>query len=91
MFRKLQERWKVNGLNLMLILSTFALGGSLCGYAGRKLLLLTGLEKGAIWLICYVLLVTLLWPVSVLLISVPLGQFTFFKNYINRIINKLKK
>ena len=24
MFRKLQERWKVNGLNLMLILSTFA-------------------------------------------------------------------
>ncbi|MFN8246170.1 MAG: hypothetical protein U0T56_07305 [Ferruginibacter sp.] len=91
MFRKLQERWKVNGLNLMLILSTFALGGSLCGYAGRKLLLLTGLEKGAIWLICYVLLVTLLWPVSVLLISVPLGQFSFFKNYINRIINKLKK
>ncbi len=91
MFRKLQERWKVNGLNLMLILSTFALGGSLCGYAGRKLLLLTGLEKGAIWLICYVVLVTLLWPVSVLLISVPLGQFSFFKNYINRIINKLKK
>lgn len=81
----------MNGLNLMLILSTFALGGSLCGYAGRKLLLLTGLEKGAIWLICYVLLVTLLWPVSVLLISVPLGQFSFFKNYINRIINKLKK
>ena len=91
MFRKLQERWKVNGLNLLLILSTFALGGSLCGYAGRKLLLMTGLEKGALWILCYIILITLLWPVCVLLISVPMGQFAFFKNYIHRIISKLKK
>lgn len=91
MFKKLQSRWKVNGWNLALILVTFALGGSLCGYAGRKLLLMTGLDKGPLWIILYIILITLLWPVCVLLISIPLGQFVFFRNYINRIINKLRK
>lgn len=89
MFQKLKEKWKVNGLNLLLILTTFALGGSLCGYAGRKILLLTGLEKGVVWLIAYILLVTLLWPLCVILISIPLGQFKFFKNYISKIAAKM--
>ena len=51
MFEKLKSRWKVNGINLALIITTFALGGSLCGFAGRRLLLFTGLEKGATWLV----------------------------------------
>lgn len=89
MFQKLKEKWKVNGLNLLLILTTFALGGSLCGYAGRKILLLTGLEKGVVWLIAYILLVTLLWPLCVILISIPLGQFKFFKSYISKIATKM--
>jgi len=89
MLEKLKKHWKVNGLNLALIIATFALGGSLCGYAGRKLLLLTGLEKNAGWWILYVLLVTLLWPLCVLLISYPLGQFGFFKKYVARIGRKI--
>lgn len=89
MFEKLKNRWKVNGLNLVLIVATFALGGSLCGYAGRKLLLLTGLDKGVAWIVLYILLVTLLWPLCVLLISIPLGQFRFFKNYIIKIWGKI--
>jgi hypothetical protein len=88
MFEKLKQRWKVNGLNLALILCTFALGGSLCGYAGRKLLGFTGLDKGMIWVICYVLLITLLWPLCVLLISIPLGQFGFFRRYITKIFSR---
>jgi len=89
MFKKLRARWKVNGLNLVLIIATFALGGSLCGYAGRKILLLTGLEKGAAWLILYILLITLLWPISVLIISIPLGQFAFFKRYLIKVWGKM--
>jgi len=89
MFEKLKARWKVNSLNLLLVIATFALGGSLCGYAGRKILLLTGLEKGAAWIVLYILLVTLLWPLCVLLISVPLGQFSFFKTYIIKIGRKM--
>jgi len=89
MFEKLKQRWKVNGVNLVLIIATFALGGSLCGYAGRKVLMLTGLEKGAFWIILYVLLVTLLWPLCVLLISIPLGQFSFFKGYLTKVWGKM--
>jgi hypothetical protein len=88
MFERLKQRWKVNGLNMVLILCTFAIGGSLCGYAGRKLLGFTGLDKGAIWVILYILLITLLWPLCVLLISIPLGQFGFFKRYITKIFSR---
>jgi formyltetrahydrofolate-dependent phosphoribosylglycinamide formyltransferase len=65
------------------------LGGSLCGYAGRKLLLLTGLDKGVFWFTLYIVLVTLLWPLCVLLISIPLGQFAFFKNYLIKVWGKI--
>ena len=89
MFTKLKARWKVNGLNLLLIIATFALGGSLCGYAGRKILLMTNLDKGFAWFFLYIILVTLLWPVCVLLISIPMWQFPFFKQYILKIWKKM--
>lgn len=89
MLKKLKAHWKVNGVNMGLIIATFALGGSLCGYAGRKILLLTNLEKGAAWIILYILLITLLWPVCVLLISIPLGQFAFFKLYLIKVWSKM--
>ncbi len=89
MLKKLQQRWKVNGLNLVLIITTFALGGSLCGYAGRKILLLTNLEKGVLWFVLYIMLITLLWPLCVLLISIPLGQFAFFKKYLIKVWGKM--
>lgn len=89
MFKKLQAKWKVSGWNLLLIISTFALGGSLCGYAGRKILGLSGLEKNVLWVILYIVLITLLWPLCVLLISIPLGQFSFFRKYIGKIWNRI--
>lgn len=89
MFEKLKQRWGTNGINLLLIIATFALGGSLCGYAGRKILLFTGLEKGLLWVILYILLITLLWPLCVLLISIPLGQFSFFRRYLLKVWGKI--
>ena len=88
MFEKLKQHWKVNGINLALIITTFALGGSLCGYAGRKLLSLTNIDKGVLWVMLYILLITLLWPLAVLLVSIPLGQFSFFKKYIIRVFGR---
>jgi formyltetrahydrofolate-dependent phosphoribosylglycinamide formyltransferase len=90
MFKKLKQHWRVNSLNLGLIITTFALGGSLCGYAGRKILLLLHIDKGIGWILLYTLLILLLWPVCVILISVPMGQFPFFKRYITRIWNKFR-
>ncbi len=85
MLKKLQEKWKVGIGRLMLIIITFALGGSLCGYAARKLLVLTGMEKGLMWVLVYILLVTILWPLAVILVSIPMGQFAFFKNYLKKV------
>ena len=90
MLKKWKEHWHVNGVNLALIITTFALGGSVCGWAGRKILLLTGLEKNITWFLLYIILITLLWPLSVLLVSIPLGQFAFFKKYIIRVWNKIR-
>lgn len=85
MFQKLQAKWKVNGLSLILILITFATGGSLCGYLGKKVMNLTNIDKGVLWFILYIIIITILWPLCVLAISIPLGQFPFFKKYIGKI------
>jgi hypothetical protein len=90
MLEKLRNKWKVNGVQLILILCTFAIGGSLCGYAGRKVLSLFPLEKGVLWGIIYVVVITLLWPLAVLLVSIPMGQFPFFKNYLTRIGRRMR-
>ena len=82
MLNKLQDKWHVGPMRLLLIIVTFAVGGSLCGYTGRKLLELTNIEKGFVWVVLYILIVTVLWPISVLLVSIALGQFSFFKRYL---------
>ncbi len=89
MFKKLQAKWNVNGRNLLLIIATFAIGGSICGFLGRKLLLLSGLEKNFGWFLLYIILITILWPFCVILVSFPLGQFAFFKKYIKKILKRV--
>ena len=89
MLRRLQQKWNVGPGRLFLILVTFALGGSLTGYAGKKIMRLTDIGDAALYVVCYILLVTLLWPFMVLLVSLPLGQFFFFKNYIGKLGKKI--
>ena len=89
MFKKLQAKWNVNGWNLLLIIATFAIGGSICGFLGRKLLLLSGLQKNFGWLLLYILLITILWPFCVMIVSFPLGQFAFFRKYIAKIVARV--
>lgn len=89
MFKKLQQKWKVSGWQVIVILFTFAIGGSLTGYLGRKIMGLIGENDGWFFLPIYIIVITILWPIMVLLISIPLGQFNFFKKYLKRIIQKL--
>ena len=85
MFEKLRQKWKVNVLQLVLILCTFAIGGSLTGYAAKKIMNLLSIGSDWLWVIIYLLLVTILWPIMVLLISIPFGQFKFFSNYTRKL------
>ncbi len=49
---------------------------------------LTGLDKGVLWFVLYIIILTIIWPLCVLIISIPLGQFSFFKKYIAKIFSR---
>ena len=89
MFEKLRQKWKVGPLQLALILCTFAIGGSLTGYAGKKIMNLLPIDADWLWAIVYILLVTIIWPIMVLLVSIPFGQFRFFSSYTKKLGQKL--
>ena len=86
---KLQQKWGVGQVQFWLIITTFALGGSLSGYLNKKILNLVFLEKNAAYWLIYPLLLTILWPFSVILVSFATGQFAFFKGYLGRIWGRL--
>ncbi len=86
---KLQQKWGVGQAQFWLIMTTFALGGSLSGYLNKQILNLVFLEKNAAYWLIYPLLLTILWPISVILVSFLTGQFLFFKGYLGRIWGRL--
>lgn len=89
MLNRLKTKWGVNNLNLFLILCTFAIGGSLCGFLGRKSLGLIGVDKStSFYFPLYIIAMTLLWPLCVITVSIVTGQFTFFKNYLKKIFKR---
>ena len=89
MFERLQQKWKVNGLQLFLILCTFAIGGSATGFVGKKIMNWLAISQDWIWAIVYILLVTIIWPMAVIIISIPFGQFKFFTNYTKKLGQKM--
>ena len=89
MFEKLQQKWKVGAGQLALILCTFAIGGSLTGYAARKIMPALPPITNWLWILIYIILITLIWPLAVLLISFPFGQFRFFSNYLIKVGRRL--
>ena len=89
MFHRLQQKWKVNGLQLALIICTFAIGGSATGYVAKKIMNAIHIEQDWIWAVIYILLITLLWPLAVVIISIPFGQYRFFSRYIRKIGEKM--
>lgn len=89
MFEKLQKKWKVNGLQLALILCTFAIGGSVTGFVGKKIMNALSIQQDWLWAVIYILLITIIWPLAVLIVSIPFGQFPFFIKYIRKIGAKI--
>src|SRR5436189_6286588 len=85
MFERLQQKWKVGPLQIILIITCFALGGSLTGYSAKKIMDVLSVEKDWLWTIIYILLVTIIWPLAVIIVSFFFGQFKFFKGYVTRL------
>ena len=88
MLKQLQKKWKVNALQLVLIICTFAIGGSLTGFVGKKIMNELGIGLDWIWAVVYILLITVIWPLAVIIVSIPFGQFSFFLKYIRKIGSK---
>jgi folate-dependent phosphoribosylglycinamide formyltransferase PurN len=87
--KKLREKWGLAPVQFWLVILTFALGGSLSGRLCSFLLKMAFSEKNwAYWLV-YPLFLTILWPFSVLFVSLLTGQFRFFKGYLGRVGTKL--
>jgi len=84
MLERLKQKWNVNGWRLLFILITFALGGSACGYLGKMIMGWMGIT-GWIYVPIYIVLITLLWPICVLVLSIPFGQYKFFRGYLRKI------
>jgi formyltetrahydrofolate-dependent phosphoribosylglycinamide formyltransferase len=82
MFERLQKKWKVSPGRLLLILIVFALGGSATGYVGKRLMGFMNIESAWLYIPIYIIVVTIIWPMMVLLVSIPFGQFAFFRSYI---------
>ncbi|MFY7651958.1 MAG: formyltransferase family protein [Chitinophagaceae bacterium] len=89
MFKHLQKKWGISGWSFLLVFGTFALGGSLCGYLGKRILGLFDIANMPLKLTLYIILVTLLWPLCVLGISIFTGQFRFFSNYLKRLFVRI--
>jgi folate-dependent phosphoribosylglycinamide formyltransferase PurN len=87
--QKLREKWGLAPVQFWLVILTFALGGSLSGRLCSFLLKMAFSEKNwAYWLV-YPIVLTILWPFSVLFVSLLTGQFRFFKGYLSRMGAKL--
>lgn len=89
MFKRLQQKWKVGPFQITLIIICFALGGSATGYTAKKIITLLSINSDWLWAIVYILLVTIIWPIAVLIVSVFLGQYAFFSGYVKRLGAKL--
>jgi formyltetrahydrofolate-dependent phosphoribosylglycinamide formyltransferase len=89
MFKQLKQKWKVNGLQLALIICTFAIGGSLTGFTAKKMMNWLAVEHDWLWTIIYILLITIIWPLAVIVISIFFGQFHFFSGYVRRLGEKV--
>ena len=89
MFEGLQKKWKVSGGRLALILCTFAIGGSATGFVAKKIMNALSVQQDWLWAVIYILLITIIWPLMVLIVSIPFGQFSFFTKYIQKIGAKM--
>jgi hypothetical protein len=89
MLKRLEQKWQVSPLRIVLIIVCFALGGSLTDYAAKKIMDLFSVRQDWVWVIIYILLITIIWPLAVIIVSIFFGQLKFFAGYVKRIGVKL--
>jgi len=89
MFENLKKKWKVGNLQLLLILCTFAVTGTLTAYISREITSWVGFNGETFWAWKFLLRLAILlfgYQVIILIVSFFFGQFKFFWNYEKKIL-----
>ena len=90
MFDGLKKRWKVGGKDLILILITFALTGTVTAWVTRKITVWAGVESwSGEWIILKLFVLLIGYQFFILIFGGLLGQFSFFWNYEKKILARL--
>lgn len=90
MFKKLQQKWKVNGTDLALILCTFAVTGTLTAWISRQITGWLQVDKYSFgWWALKIGVLLLGYQILILIIGFCFGQFRFFWNYEKKILRRL--
>lgn len=88
MFEKLKAKWKVNGVQFVMIMCTFAVTGTLTAYISRFITTWVGFNSDTFWLWKLLLRLFVLvfgYQVIILVVSFLFGQFPFFWAYEKKI------
>jgi hypothetical protein len=89
MFENLKKKWKVDNRQLILILCTFAVTGTLTAYISRGITSWVGFTDETFWGWKFILRLSILlfgYQVIILIVSFFFGQFRFFWNYEKKIL-----
>lgn len=92
MLNKLQQKWKVTGPQLILILCTFAVTGSLTAFISRSITSWVGFDESTAmaWKILLRLSILVFgYQFIILIVSFFFGQFNFFWNYEKKILKRM--
>lgn len=92
MFEKLKQRWKVNSVDLILILCVFAITGTSTAYISKVVTGWVGLTpESPLWQRAGLRGLVLIfgYQAILLLVSIPFGQFSFFWNYEKKILRRM--
>jgi formyltetrahydrofolate-dependent phosphoribosylglycinamide formyltransferase len=93
MLQQLKRKWKVNNKQLFVIISVFALTGSLTAYLSRNIPAWIGFNELTFWLWKVLLSTAVLifgYQVILLTVSFVFGQFAFFWHYEKKILTAMK-
>ncbi|MGL6267235.1 MAG: DUF6787 family protein [Chitinophagaceae bacterium] len=89
MFENLKKKWKVDNRQLVLILCTFAVTGTLTAYISRSITGWVGFTNETFWglkLLLRMIILLFGYQVIILIVSFFFGQFRFFWNYEKKIL-----
>jgi formyltetrahydrofolate-dependent phosphoribosylglycinamide formyltransferase len=90
MFKKLQQKWKVDGKAFALIMCTFAVTGTLTAWISRQITFWLGVDKYTwAWWVLKIGVLVFGYQVIILIVGFCFGQFRFFWNYEKKILRRL--